>query len=58
MSARTSQANPTKSAMKNAVPSVVAATLKTRECGTRFISLWRLIQSVQRAPEAEEPTGF
>jgi hypothetical protein len=39
MSARTSQANPTKNAMKNAVPSVAAAALKTRECGTRFISL-------------------
>jgi hypothetical protein len=39
MSARTSQANPTKNAMKNAVPSVAAATLKTRECGTRFIAL-------------------
>jgi hypothetical protein len=39
MSARTSQANPTKNAMKNAVPSVAAATLKARECGRRFITL-------------------
>jgi hypothetical protein len=46
MSARTSQAKPTKSKMKNAVPSVVAAMLKNRECGTLFISLPMLIQSV------------
>jgi hypothetical protein len=46
MSARTSQAKPTKSTMKNAVPSVVAAMLKNRECGTLFISLPILLQSV------------
>ncbi len=53
MSARTSQANPTRSTMKNAVPSVVAATLKAKECGTCFINWWTLMQSVQRASEEE-----
>jgi hypothetical protein len=57
MSARTSQANPTKSTMKNAVPSVVAAMLKNRECGTLFISLPMLIQSVHLAPD-DAPIDF
>src|SRR5438094_5148712 len=39
MSARTSHANPSNSIMSNAVPNVVAAILKNRECWTRFLSL-------------------
>jgi hypothetical protein len=57
MSARTSQANPTKSTKKNAVPSVVAATLKAKECGTCFINWWTLTQPVQQASE-EDATGL
>jgi hypothetical protein len=58
MSARMSQANPTKSIMKKAVPSVVAAMLEGRECRTLFISWSTLIQPVQRAPDEEEPTDL
>jgi hypothetical protein len=58
-SARMSQANPTKSIMKKAVPSVVAAMLEGRECRTLFISWSTLIQPVQRTPdEDEKPTDF
>jgi hypothetical protein len=41
--------------MKKAVPSVVAAMLKARECRARFMSLQTLIEPAQRAPDEESP---
>src|SRR5205085_8937 len=38
-SARTSHASPSNNVIKNAIPNVVAAIVKNRECWTRFLSL-------------------